>query len=132
MNITNIIKEKLLLKGGEVEIRLLKGNRSFIVRLTDGGVLVNNLANDPYLSWEVFEKAIELLEQEGGNALKGNAMGCKLGDEGLPFNSIEGYIAKEVYGKKVGDSVFRRISPIVNILIWSELCQNGVGKLTLK
>lgn len=59
-------------------------------------------------------------------------MGCKLGDRGLPFNSIEGYIAKEIYGKKAGDSVFRRISPIVNILVWSELCENGVGKLMLK
>ena len=132
MKATNIIKEKLLQKNGVVEIGLLKGNRSFIVRLTDGGVMVNNLANAPYLSWEVFEKAVELLEQEGGEALKGNAMGCKLGDRGLPFNSIEGYIAKEIYGKKAGDSVFRRISPIVNILVWSELCENGVGKLMLK
>lgn len=66
MKATNIIKEKLLEKNGVVEIGLLKGNRSFIVRLTDGGVMVNNLANAPYLSWEVFEKAVELLEQEGG------------------------------------------------------------------
>ena len=38
-------------------------------------------------------------------------MGFKLGEEELPTNSIEGYIAKEVYGKSIGDSVFRRITP---------------------
>jgi hypothetical protein len=89
------------------------------------------LSSDPFLTWEVFEKAVELLEREGGSALKGDAMGSKLGEEGLPFNSIEGYIAKEVYGKKGGDSVFRRISPIANILIWSGICENRKGKLVL-
>lgn len=132
INISNIIKEKLVHNGGKVDISLLKGNKSFQVQLTDDGLLVDNLNSEPFLSWEVFEKAVELLEQEGGNALKGDAMGSKLGEDGLPINSIEGYIAKEVYGKELGDSVFRRISPIVNILIWAGVCENGKGKLVLK
>lgn len=59
-------------------------------------------------------------------------MEYKLGDGNLSIDSIEGYIAKEVYNKEIGDSVFRRITPIVNILIWSELCENRTGKLILK
>ena len=47
-------------------------------------------------------------------------------------NSIEGYIAKEVYDKSIGDSVFRRITSIVNILISVGICENGRGKLILK
>lgn len=132
IEISNIIKEKLLHNEGIAEVSLLKANKSFHVQLRDDGILVDNLQNEPFLEWKVFEKAIELLEREGGNAVKGDAMGSKLGEEGLPINSIEGYIAKEVYGKKTGDSVFRRISPIVNILIWAGVCKNGKGKLTLK
>lgn len=59
-------------------------------------------------------------------------MESRLGEGKLPLDSIEGYIAKEVYGKKIGDSVFRRITPIVNILIWADLCENGRGELFLK
>lgn len=132
IDISNIIKEKLENSEGKAEVSLLKANRSFCVELTNGGIVVDNLKNEPFLEWKVFEKAIELLEKEGGIALKGDAMGSKLGEPGLPLNSIEGYIAKEVYGKEVGDSVFRRISPIVNILIWAGVCKNGKGKLILK
>ena len=132
IDISKIIKEKLVHSGGTADVRLLKGNKSFQVQLTSDGVVVDNLQNEPFLSWIVFEKTIELLEREGGNAIKGDAMGSKLGEEGLPINSIEGYIAKEVYDKKIGDSVFRRISPIANILIWAGVCENGKGKLVLK
>lgn len=59
-------------------------------------------------------------------------MGSQLGEDKLPLNSIEGYIAKEVYGKRDRDSIFRRITPIVNILIWAGICENGKGKLLLK
>lgn len=132
IDISNIIKEKLVNNEGRVEVSLLKANKSFHIQLIDGGIMVNNLKNDPFLEWKVFEKAVELLEVEGGIALKGDAMRSRLGEEGLPINSIEGYIAKEVYGKNNGDSVFRRISPIVNILIWVGVCKNGKEKLLLK
>lgn len=132
IDISTMIKEKLEKNEGKAEVSLLKANRSFHVELTSGGVFVDNLKNKPFLEWKVFNKAIELLEQEGGNALKGDAMESKLGEAGLPFKSIEGYVAKEVYGKKTGDSVFRRISPIVNILIWVGVCENARGKLILK
>lgn len=131
-DISDIIKEKLLKNDGRVEINLLKANRTLHVELSNGGLLVDNLGNESFLEWKVFEKTVELLEKEGGIALKGDAMGSKLGEGKLPFNSIEGYIAKEVYGKKAGDSVFRRITPIVNILIWAGVCKNGKGKLILR
>lgn len=132
INISKIIKDKLIKNGGMAELQMLIGHKTFCVKLENDGVLVDNLHSEPFLAWEVFEKAIELLEQEGGNALKGDAMGSKLGEDGLPINSIEGYIAKEVYGKELGDSVFRRISPVVNILIWAGVCENSKRKLILK
>lgn len=132
MYATSKIKEKLENNGGSAKVKLLRGNRYFNVILKDDGVLVDNLDKEPFLEWIVFEKTIELLESNGGTALKGDAMGFKLGEGQLPTNSIEGYIAKEVYDKSIGDSVFRRITPIVNILIWVGICENLRGKLILK
>lgn len=132
MDIVNMIKEKLIKNGGSSKVKLLKGNSYFSVVLSEQGVLVDNLHKEPLLEWKVFEKTIELLEENGGCAQKGDAMLFKLGEGKLPINSIEGYVAKEVYGKNIGDSVFRRITPIVNILIWVGVCENGRGKLLLK
>lgn len=132
MNIVNKIKEKLNDNGGSAKIKLLRGDRYFNVILKDEWVLVDNLDKEPFLEWKVFEKTIEILEKNGGTALKGDAMGFKLGEGKLPTSSIEGYVAKEVYDNGIGDSVFRRITPIVNILIWVGICENGRGKLILK
>ena len=132
IDITHIIKEKLEDSGGCAEIGLLKGNNTFHVQLSKDGVFVNNLDKFPFLEWKVFEKVIELLNSEDEPVIKGDAMTDKLGGARLPINSVEGYIAKEVYGRKIGDSVFRRITPIVNILIWVGICKNGNGTLSLK
>ncbi|MDA3734037.1 hypothetical protein PBV87_21415 [Niameybacter massiliensis] len=132
MEVTKILKEKLMIQEGKAQIKMLKKNKRFNIQLVEEGILVDNLRNYPLLEWKVFEKAIELLKDNNGCVQKGNAMGYKLGDGMLSVDSLEGYIAKEVYGKSIGDSVFRRVSPIVNILVWAEVCENGKGVLKLK
>lgn len=119
MDICRIIAKKLIEKSGEVKIKLLIDKKYFAVKLLKNGVEVSNLGKKPFLEWEVFKKTIELLEIKGGIAEKGDAMSSKLEDEGLPLDSIERCIAKEVYNKNIGESVFRRITLIVNILIWA-------------
>ena len=69
--------------------------------------------------------------RNNGTAMRGDAMNAKLGDEGLPLDSVEGHIAHVVYGKKIGDSVFRRITPIACILVWSGICESKPMKLVL-
>ncbi|MGL5868424.1 hypothetical protein [Clostridium chrysemydis] len=132
MDIGRIITKKLIEEKGEVKIKLLRGKKYFVVKLVKNGVEVSNLGKKTFLEWKVFKKTIELLEIKGGIAEKGDAMNSKLGEEGLLIDSIEGYIAKEVYNKNMGDSVFRRITPIVNILIWVGVCENSNGYLKLK
>lgn len=131
MKEVEIIKNKLINNGGKVEIPLLIGKGYFSVEVSEEGVYVDNLRSQPFLPWSVFEKTIELLKIEGGYAIKGSAMAGKLGDEKLPIDSIEGYVAQEVYGKKIGKSVFRRITPIANILIWAGVCEGIKGALEL-
>jgi len=125
-----VIKQRFERVDRQIRIPLQKG-RSFKAFMTDEGIMVDNLGSQSLLPWIVFEEAIDLLIRNGGRVEKGNAMNSKLGEEGLPLDSIEGHIAHAVYGKKLGDSVFRRISPISAILVWAKLCDTNPGELVL-
>ncbi len=128
--VINIIKQKFDGIGSPAEIPKIKGG-NFIAELKADGVSVDNLGKQPFLSWAVFTEAIRLLIRNGGWAEYGNAMNYKLGDNGLSYESIEGHIAHAVFGKKRGDSVFRRVTPIACILIWSGLCRKEPNGLVL-
>jgi len=126
-----LIKQKFGRIDHRVKFNLQKG-REFTASMTDQGIMVDNLGIQPLLPWMVFVEVISLLIQNGGRAEKGDAMGCRLGDAGLSLNSIEGHIAYKFYGKNIGDSVFRRISPISAILVWAGLCDTTPGELILR
>lgn len=114
--------------GGKAAIPLFKGKRTFTAQVSDRGVWVDNLANQPLLPWRVFTETVSLLRRNGGTCRKGDAMKCRLGDEGLELDSIEGHVAHIVYGMELGQSVFRRITPIACILAWCGICENGMGE----
>lgn len=52
--------------------------------------------------------------------------------EGLSLESVEGHIAHLVYGRQLGQTVFRRITPIACILIWAGICEHVPGRLKLR
>ena len=131
MKAVEIIKQKFSEVENPVRIPLLRGTRTFTAELSVGGILVSNLGTQPFLPWEVFQEAICVMIRSGGLAKRGNAMNHKLGDPELPFDSIEGHIAQVVYGKKQGDSVFRRITPIVCVLVWAGVCRTAPGEVIL-
>ena len=126
-----MIKEKFITSGGEAEIPKMKGGY-FKAKLVEGGIEVDNLGSSPFLPWAVFQEAICLLIRNNGHAARGDAMTVKLGGPGLETDTIEGHIAQVVYGKCIGDSVFRRITPIACVLVWAELCEYQRGGLILK
>lgn len=75
------------------------------------GVRCDNLGDQPWIPIEVFDLVIQHLSQRPNlSTSKGDAH-QRLGDPGLPVDSVEGFVAIEYYGKQVGESVFRRISP---------------------
>lgn len=130
MNVVKIIKTAFAASGSPAEIpKLMSG--SFRARLTDEGIKVDNLSTQPFLPWTVFEEVVSLLVQKGGRARRGDAMKFRLGDPGLPVDSVEGHVARAVYDKQLGDSVFRRITPIACILIWAGICEAAPGELVL-
>jgi len=130
ISVVQTIKDKFSQTGSSANVPLIKGS-TFQAKLMDDGISVDNLGNQPFLPWAVFQEAICVMIRQGGSAIRGDAMQSKLGDVGLPFNSIEGHIAQVVYGKKVGEAVFRRITPIACILIWAGVCKAKPGELAL-
>lgn len=126
----DIIKKKFAETASPAKIPKVKGG-AFEAEVVENGIKVDNLGTEPFLDWKVFEEAVKSMRFCGGSAQKGNAMVGKLGDKELPLDSIEGRIAYEVYGKREGDNVFRRITPISAILIWSGICENLLGSLRL-
>lgn len=125
------IKARFVQSSPTVEISLQKGG-TFTAALQPDGIAVNNLGNQPFLPWLVFQEAVCVLIRMNGRAQRGNAMTSRLGDADLSFDSIEGHIAQVVYGKKAGETVFRRITPISAILIWAGICDGVPGELLLK
>lgn len=129
--VKGIIIKKFNETNGMAVISLMKSDGTFMATYNNEGIQVSNLGSQSLLSWEVFYETIELLNQNGGKASKGNAMSGKLGDRKLPIDSVEGYIAYKVYGKVLGNTVFRRISAISGILNWAEICANERGYLKI-
>jgi hypothetical protein len=123
------IQRRFAETGSPAEVPLLRGGSSFTAELRDEGVVVSNLRAQPFLPWAAFQEAVCVLMRNGGRARRGNAMNCRLGDPGLPLDSVEGHVAYAVYGKRVGDSVFRRITPVACILTWAGVCEAAPGEL---
>jgi hypothetical protein len=135
INISSIIEKKFHEEAGgklSVTIPLKKGTGRIFMKLAKDGVTVSNLANQPFLPWTVFEETLALIQKGSGKAMKGDAINGKLGDSKLPIDSIEGLIAYKIYEKKLGDTVFRRITPIGCILEWAGICDNERGELILR
>jgi hypothetical protein len=135
----NIIQKKMMsLFNGHSprRIPLQMRGQTFEARVSDdrGGFIVSNLGapidrrtNANYLPLQVFYVVVDLLLDKGGEASKGDVFKNRLGDDGLPLDSVEGIIAHKVYGRNIGDTVFRRISPVNGILLASEICQRARG-----
>lgn len=86
-----------------------------------------------FLPLSIFEDIInKLIKTKSKFLLRGSAMKFKLGEGDLNKKSIEGYVAIKYYNKKKGESVFRRISAISNILVESGVCEHGIGILKIK
>lgn len=130
LNFTEKIKNKFDNGKGKVDIPL-QTNNTFKAKATKEGIELDNLGNYPLLEWKVFDEIENLFKEKGPAVLKGDAMNYKLGESGLPIDSIEGRVAYKVYNKELGDSVFRRISPIVGILRWADICDNQNKYLVL-
>ena len=126
---------KIKLKFGEIDrvvIITLQTSGFFSARMTEEGVMVDNLGFYPFLPWTVFMETVNLLVRNCGRAEKGDAMSSRLGEEGLSLETVEGRIAHVIYGRKIGETVFRRIAPISATLVWAGVCDATTDELILR
>jgi hypothetical protein len=131
IQVVEAIRRKFAQTGSPAQIPLLRDG-SFTAELLEDGIRVSNLGGQPLLPWAAFQEAACVLIRNGGRAERGDAMGDKLGSPGLPIDSIEGHVAHVVYGKRQGDTVFRRVTPIACILIWAGICEPAPNELILR
>jgi hypothetical protein len=142
MNMTNYLKRLIdylnsIDRENGVQLNLIRGEDTFNAKPIYHnkiliGVEVSNLGATPFLPMSAFCATLLLLQQsEGHRAPKGNVFNVRLGDPALSLDSVEGYLAHTVYGKELGASVFRRITPIAQILVAAGVCSNEPGALTL-
>ena len=134
LDVVAIITDKFNERADEnktVSILLKKGNGQFYIKTCKDGIIVSNLGKQPLLPWAVFTETVFLVKKNSGRAIKGDAMKGKLGDSKLPIDSVEGNIAYKVYEQKLGDSVFRRITPVCYILDWAGICIDERGEILI-
>ena len=124
------IKRKFAEVGNPAQIPNRIGG-TFTATLVEDGVEVDNLGARPFIHWAAFQEAVCILIRNGGKAKRGDAMGARLGEPGLPLDSVEGHVAHVVYGHPVGIAVFRRIVPIDGILVWAGICKATPNELIL-
>jgi len=137
MNYFNALKDALTNIDQSISITTQKGSFNTTPIYKDAhlvGVEVDNLGSTySFIPLEVFVATLSLLYLSDNHIAKnGNAMISKLGDEDLPLDSIEGHIANVIYGKNIGEAVFRRITPISKILEWANICEIQKSCLKLK
>jgi len=126
-----LIKLKFMDMEQVMIIPLLDGG-FFSARWAKDGIMVDNLGFFPLLPWIIFTEVIKFLKGKNGRAEMGDPYSIKLGNDGIALESIEGHVARVVYGKKNGDVVLRRISPISAILVWAGICENTPNELILR
>jgi hypothetical protein len=111
-------------------IPLQKGG-AFTASWGEDGISVDNLNAQPLLTWAMFDCIENFLRRQPDQCgIKGNGTNGKLGSREVPINSVEGRVALFL-GASEGDSVFRRITPIANLLVWAKLCHHGRGCLCI-
>ena len=87
----------------------------------------STLRGDTILPISAFEVVIKALLKQDENILpKGNAQKrkIKIGDQELEIYTLESIIAIEIYKKNIGESTYRRIPVISNILVQAGICEN--------
>lgn len=78
LEVVDVLREKFSATGNPTQIPNLRGSGSFTCELLDTGIEVDNLGNQSFLPWAVFQETMCVLIRNGGRAERGNAMNYKL------------------------------------------------------
>ena len=132
--VTRTIKEKLNINEGRALIPQFRGDLCEIrYDISGNGLTTPKIPIPDQLTWDVFDAAVEIVIKNGGKVVKGKAQtGARLGSDDLPIDSLEGYIAYKVRGKKIGETAYGPGFVVAAILDWADICNNERGYISIK
>lgn len=128
-NAADIIKNKLIDCGGIATVQSVSGKSYVIYANPDGASF--SCDELPIYQYDVFNKIVALLSQQGGRARKGNGRNCRLGEGDCTEDTVVGYIAKKYFERNNGDSVYDPVFVLAAILDWAGIAHNERGYLEL-
>lgn len=115
------IKEKIIQCDGEAYMPVLRGLPIYFWMSPTGNGLEVEQLNDYVLTWDEFAEIVVKANELGGKMYRGDALaqgGGKLGYD-IPYECMEGFIAKELLHTADGTSVTRRSTYYAGILAWA-------------
>lgn len=125
---SEIIRQKLVNNGGSAHLSSLRGNPIYI-ELTKDGYHFNSPQLPPRKneSLNIFDCVTDLLDKNGGKAIKGNGRNHKLGEKGCETDTVAGYIGMYYDGHKAGESILDPVFAIVAVMEWAGIVHNKRG-----
>ena len=124
------ILDKLARDGGKYQINIINGGVMNIWLWYSKNGIINyrysSLNCEFKILYASYEKAISLGGEMylGANAAQN---GQRIGSDGFPVDTIDGFISIEFYGKNVGDKTLRRSTYYAAILDWAGFATNHRG-----
>lgn len=124
--IVKVLQTKIEECEGESVMPVLKGEPiAFWESPTGLGLEVEQLKNY-IIEWKELAAIVKKANELGGKMYRGDQLaqhaGAKLGEE-IPFDCMEGFIARELLGTPIGSSVTRRSTYYAGILAWAGIVQ---------
>lgn len=127
---SDIIRNKLYENGGHTVVTLTRGSAALIQACADGERFrCDKLPID--FEYAVFDIIVDLLLREGGTARKGNGRNYRFGYGECTEDTVAGVIAKEYFGKQVGESSLDPVFVLAAVLDWAGIAHNCRGYLEL-
>ncbi len=124
------ILDKLEQDGGKSQLTMINGG---IMKLwlsdSKNGIINSRLSSlncEFTILYAIYEKAISLGGEMylGANAAQN---GQRIGSDGFPADTIDGFISINFYGKNIGDKTLRRSTYYAAILDWAGFAKNHRG-----
>lgn len=129
---STLVRNKLIESGGKATVYSYKGI-PYDIYLSEDGTGLRCEALKPIYAYEftVFDVIVELLNQEGGEAIKGQARNYKVGSEKCNEHTIAGAIALRYFGKAYGETVLDPQFVLDAVLEWADIAKNSRGSMRL-
>lgn len=137
MKASEIIKEKLIRRGGSVTIPQLNNKRCNIKIVNNSNSFSSDKLNNYKIvfNFQIFDVITNFLKHRPEyKAPKGNSRGkdSKVGYGKCTNDTITYVIAKNYFGKKDGESTLDPVFVLAAVLDWAEIAENQRGFVQLK